>query len=397
MQFLNGIHWLALAVALPVGLLTNASAEQDLPIYTDGFVNGFTDWAVNWAPHSVTNTSPVHSGGYSISASPSHWQGLYIHHSNMETIPYANVSFWLNGGSNGGQLIQIRALIDTNTPSEYSLPALEPDKWRQFTIPLASLSAADTTNFHGLWIHRRGGGGSDGTFYIDDIQFGAKSSPPPVQITAIEAPAPPAAKAAAAPLAPAPVAPPPAGGPNPALWILGALVVIIALLAWLGLLLKRNSALALAPASFPAGWIAQGGPATNAVEPVLATDWRERALAAEAVVEKQAQIIRDELVPELTEFAKQSLVQGLSSQRRALLETQQKAQAELAKLEARLAELRLPLRERMLMYEKRIAELENELLTRGEEMSELIRATLSLVRQRLNEERQKDIASNRSN
>jgi hypothetical protein len=49
------------------------------------------------------------------------------------------------------------------------------------------------------------------------------------------------------------------------------------------------------------------------------------------------------------------------------------------------------------MYEKRIAELENELLTRGEEMSELIRATLSLVRQRLDEERQKDITSSRSN
>ena len=59
--------------------------------------------------------------------------------------------------------------------------------------------------------------------------------------------------------------------------------------------------------------------------------------------------------------------------------------------------MRLPLRERILMYEKRIAELENELLSRGEEMSELIRATLSLVRQRLDEERQKDIAGSRSN
>jgi len=189
------------------------------------------------------------------------------------------------------------------------------------------------------------------------------------------------------------------------MWILCALVITIALLAWLviallaslGFLLKRNASRALALSSAPTGLLTQGGPSRDADESALATDWRERALAAEAVADKQAQIIRDELVPELTEFAKQSLVQGLTSQRKALLETHQKAQAELAKLEARLADLRLPLRERILMYEKRIAELENELLSRGEEMSELIRATLSLVRQRLDEERQKDITGSRSN
>ncbi len=397
MQFLNRILWLALAVAMPAGFVINASAEADLPVYVDRLANGFEDWGVQWAPHSYTNTSPVHSGTYSISASPNHWEGLYFHHPIMDTSPYTNLSFWVNGGTNGGQLIQVRALLGTNIQAGYPLPALQADKWQQFIIPLALFSAADATNFHGFWIQRCGGDSPAETFYLDDIQFGAKPTPAAVRVSIVEAPTPPVPAPAPAPIVAAPVVPPPSNDSNPAVWIIGALAVIISLLAWLGFILKRSAARALAAPAAPSGLLAEGGPSRTAVEPAAGNEWRERALAAEAVADKQAQIIRDELVPELTEFAKQSLVQGLSSQRKALLETHQKAQAELAKLEARLAELRLPLRERILMYENRIAELENELLTRGEEMSELIRATLSLVRQRLDEERQKDIAGSRSN
>lgn len=398
MQFLNRIRWLTLAVALPACPLANASTEPDLPVYIDGLTSGFIDWAS--APHNVTNTSPVHSGNYSISVSPSGWEGLHLHHGNMDTTPYLNLSFWIHGDTNGGQLIQVRALLGTNVGSQYPLPPLESDKWQMITIPLASLDAADASNFCGFWIQRCGSNSPDGTFYVDDIQLDAKPGPLPALAAVSEAPAAPSAKTLVAPSTPAP-----ASGPNSTVWILCALIITIALLAWLviallaslGFLLKRNASRMLASSSAPTGLLSEGGPSRDAVEPALATDWRERALAAEAVADKQAQIIRDELVPELTEFAKQSLVQGLSSQRKALLETHQKAQAELAKLEARLTELRLPLRERILMFEKRIAELENELLTRGEEMSELIRATLLLVRQRLDEERQKDITSSRSN
>ena len=54
--------------------------------------------------------------------------------------------------------------------------------------------------------------------------------------------------------------------------------------------------------------------------------WKQRALAAEAMAGKQGEILREKMIPELTEFAKQSLVQGLVTQRNVLLETQRKAQ-----------------------------------------------------------------------
>jgi hypothetical protein len=57
-------------------------------------------------------------------------------------------------------------------------------------------------------------------------------------------------------------------------------------------------------------------------------------------------------------------------------------------LESRLSELHLPVHERIRAYEKRITELEKELETRGEEMRELTKATLLLVKQKLEQERE---------
>ena len=104
---------------------------------------------------------------------------------------------------------------------------------------------------------------------------------------------------------------------------------------------------------------------------------------------RQGQILREKLMPELAEFAKQSLVQGLYAQRNALIETQQVAQQALVELETRLAKLQLSLPERIRAYEKRIGELEKEVESQGEEMRELTRATLVLVRKKLEDERER--------
>lgn len=138
-------------------------------------------------------------------------------------------------------------------------------------------------------------------------------------------------------------------------WIMFALALIIALLVWLVLALRR-SGLRASTALQPAG--GNSPPFTH-----------EAAIA------------------ELTAFAKQSLVQGLYEQRNALIETQKQAQQALVELEQRLAALHLPQQERIRAYERRITELEKELETRGEEVRELTQATLLLVRRKLEEEK----------
>ena len=126
----------------------------------------------------------------------------------------------------------------------------------------------------------------------------------------------------------------------------------------------------------------------EASDEAMVEGWKQRALAAEAMAGKQGQLLREKIMPELAEFAKQSLVQGLFAQRNALLNAQEEAQRSLAELEARLASLQLPLQERIRAYEKRLAELEKEVASQDEGVRELTRATLSLVRRKLNDERQ---------
>jgi len=155
-------------------------------------------------------------------------------------------------------------------------------------------------------------------------------------------------------------------------WIAGSLISLVAMLACLMMMLRRSglgTPRHLLPAA-TAGALTEGG-ASN--DPSL----KERALA------------------DLTDFAKQSLVQGLYSQRAALLETHQKAQEELAQLEARVVALRLP--ERIQAYETRIAELEGQLTNRSDELRELTLATLQVLRQKLEEEKQKETKPGRFN
>jgi hypothetical protein len=171
--------------------------------------------------------------------------------------------------------------------------------------------------------------------------------------------------------------------------ILTGLAGIIGLLIWGILIVKRlarNALLAQESKELSARMIGNDPGDTSSEA------WRQRALAAEALAAKQNRILDEKVGPELREFAKEALVQGLYHQRNALMETQARAQQALSELESRLLELHLPVHERILAYEKRIAELEKELETRGEEMRELTKATLMLVKQKLEQERESNAA-----
>lgn len=122
------------------------------------------------------------------------------------------------------------------------------------------------------------------------------------------------------------------------------------------------------------------------MEVLSAEVWQQRALTAEALAENQAMLLREKLMPELTEFVKQSLVQGLAAQRDALLVMQQQAMQSLVEFETRLGALQAPLQERIRAYETRIGELEREISAQGAEMRELTRTILQLMRKKLEEE-----------
>ncbi len=93
------------ATALAAPLLS--SAQTNMTIYADSLVNGWSDGSYN-CTRSYTNTSPVHSGSYSISVTIINaYGGLGLSHSSLTDTGFASVSFWLNGGAVGGQQLQM--------------------------------------------------------------------------------------------------------------------------------------------------------------------------------------------------------------------------------------------------------------------------------------------------
>jgi hypothetical protein len=148
--------------------------QAPLPLYTDHLVNGFQDWS--WAPRSLSNTVPVHSGSNSISVSATAWQALAFEHADFDATLYASLVFWAHGGSGGGQVLEVSARFGTSTGPGYVLPALAANTWRQCVIPLSGLGAVDATRLNGFNIALTSSGRA-GTFYIDDIQLTAKPAP----------------------------------------------------------------------------------------------------------------------------------------------------------------------------------------------------------------------------
>ncbi len=165
---------------------TDTKAQANLQVYADSLVNGFQDWG--WAPHNYANTLPVHSGNNSASVTiASAWDGLQILHSAFGSTPYDSVSFWLNGGTSGGQRLQVYGLAQIeNTQNvgqaSFLLDTLGTNSWQQFIVPLSALGLANKGNATGLVIQDRIGAAQP-TFYVDDIQFMPKPVPSVVNVS----------------------------------------------------------------------------------------------------------------------------------------------------------------------------------------------------------------------
>ena len=165
-----------------LGVCHPAAAQTALPIYSDSLVNGFQDWG--WATHNYANTSPVHTGNNSVSVTiaTTNYDGLQIYHPDMDSSPYPSLSFWINGGTNGGQKLQVYGLLhvggtaNAGQGSYYSLGTLQTNTWQQFTVPLSAIGVSNKSNFTGFVIQSRIGAAQP-TFYLDDIQLNA--NPPP--------------------------------------------------------------------------------------------------------------------------------------------------------------------------------------------------------------------------
>jgi hypothetical protein len=159
----------------------SALAQTNRPIYTDNLVNGFSA-SSSGLTYNVANTSPVHTGSYSISATVTAPGGyLSFQHGGFNSSPYGSVQFWINGGASGGQVLKVYGTLNGSVQTAYSLPKLMTNVWQQFIVPLSSLGCSNKANFSGLRI-ADASGGAQPVFYVDDVYIGAAPAPAVVHL-----------------------------------------------------------------------------------------------------------------------------------------------------------------------------------------------------------------------
>ena len=173
--------WFSCSLLSCVFALTPAAfAQSDQQIYTDSLVSGWQNWS--WATVNLANASPVHSGTRSASVTADAWEAIYLHHDAFDTSGYTDLVFWIHGGSTGGQLLQVQALLSGTAQSAVALAPLPANTWQKITISLASLGVANKPNMDGFWIQDRSGT-TKPTFYVDDISLTAVPPPTVVNVT----------------------------------------------------------------------------------------------------------------------------------------------------------------------------------------------------------------------
>lgn len=156
---------------LLVGTAAKAICQSfDQAIYTDSLQNSWQEYG--WAAINYNNASPVHSGIDSISVTAGRWDALYIHHVAEDSAPYASLTFWINGGSAGGQKLNVYATVGGKPQTAVAIGAITANTWQQVTIGLDKLGVANNSGLDGFWI-QDSTGTTQPTFYVDDIALNA--------------------------------------------------------------------------------------------------------------------------------------------------------------------------------------------------------------------------------
>ncbi|MGA9450053.1 MAG: PKD domain-containing protein, partial [Verrucomicrobiia bacterium] len=133
----------------------------------------------SWVTHYLTYNPNFNGSNSMVFAASGAWQAWQLTHDPIDTTIYANISFWLNGGTTGGQSVGIKAEAGSTWQNIIYVTA-PANKWQQFTFSLASLGVANITNLAGIEIWNSST--VQPQFYIANIRLGAAPKPPVVHV-----------------------------------------------------------------------------------------------------------------------------------------------------------------------------------------------------------------------
>jgi hypothetical protein len=168
---------IVLAAAVPV--VPAPPLDGGMAVYQDGFVSGWQNWS--WATVDSANTSVVYTGTYSIAVTASPYSALAFNHAAFDTSLFTSLTFWINGGSTGGQVLAVVALLGGVAQPSVTIGPLTANTWQKVSISLASLGASNQPNLTDIWLQEHAGVTSP-TFYVDDVRLDLAPAPSVVNV-----------------------------------------------------------------------------------------------------------------------------------------------------------------------------------------------------------------------
>jgi hypothetical protein len=162
-----------LASVLLVGLLgvgMNIQGQTNYSIFSDELDNGFLNRSTG--TNNFASSSPVHSGVRAISMRDLAGKTIAFGHTDFNPTSATNLIFWANGGTAGGQILEVYVQYNNSASSGpvYPLPPLPKNSWEGFSLSLNELGLAGVTNISQLNFELTGAG-TTGLFSLDDISL----------------------------------------------------------------------------------------------------------------------------------------------------------------------------------------------------------------------------------
>ena len=132
--------------------------------YDEELKNGWQSWS--WA--KVTLSAPS-GGSKPIKVEGDPWSALALHHEPFSTAGMSKLTFYINGGGNGGQILMVKATVDGKpvAAAEYEIKP-KAKTWAVVEVPLKDIGA-EGKMIDGFQLQAKDSAYS--AYYIDRIQF----------------------------------------------------------------------------------------------------------------------------------------------------------------------------------------------------------------------------------
>jgi alpha-N-arabinofuranosidase len=179
-QTLNPFYVDDVVLAVAVPTIPAPPLDGAMVLYDDSFASGWQNWS--WASVNTANVAPVNSGASSIAVTAPAFTALRFHHAPVDTQAYASLTFWINGGDAGGQILSLNALIGGVEQPGSIVGPLIANTWQKIVVPLADLGAANNPNLTDFWLLQVTGGDAP-VFYVDDVRL---DLPPPPSVVNVK-------------------------------------------------------------------------------------------------------------------------------------------------------------------------------------------------------------------